>query len=245
MLLVADDTQRIYNTPRWTDEQMSGAGFNGPWTTLQDSYRIPGDLVPVCRAFAERHLDGDAWIPADVTRPALPTVRRWLNVRPVDLADALADATLDVLADDRVVASDRDVTFLCSKHDVGSDVVRRLEAAGRSVHHIFAAEPEEQQRRKRRFRPDVPGVKGSTVHSFKGWESRVLVVAIGPGDWEKRLAYVAITRLKQGDDRPAAIVVVNANADLNGFSDVFVRGVPLPPPQPMRDRQVAAVGALS
>jgi hypothetical protein len=243
MLLVADDTQRIYDPPRWTDEQMTGAGFSGPWTTLHDSYRIPGDLVPVYRSFAEQHLAGDAWIPSDASRPLRATVRRWINVTEAEVATSIAEATQDVLADDEIVESDRDVTFLCSKHDVGRSVVARLEDAGHAVHHIFAAEPAERQRRKRRFRPDVPGVKGSTVHSFKGWESRVLVVGIGPGEWEKRLAYVAMTRLKQGDARPAAIIVVNANRSLDAFGETFERGVPLPPPALGILPAVAVVGA--
>lgn len=240
MLLVADDTQRIFNRPRWTDEQMSGAGFNGPWTTLRDSYRIPGDLVPVCRDFAERYLDGDSWIPEGVKPPAHATHRRWHNVHAEDLASAMSRSIIDLLHDYAIVESDRDVTYLCMTHDDGVAIADRLEAAGREVHHLFANSKPEQRRRKQRFRPQAPGVKGSTVHSFKGWESRVLVIGIGPNEWDQRLAYVAMTRLKQSDERPAAIVVVNANPALRGFGDVFEHGVPLPPPQAVPMALVAA-----
>jgi hypothetical protein len=231
MLLVADDTQRIFNVPRWTDEQMKGAGFNGPWTTLRDSYRIPGDLVPVCRNFAERYLKGDSWIPEGVTPPCRPTYRRWLNVSTQKLSAAIAAEILELLDNGSIVESERDLTYLCMSHTVGEKVASLVEAEGREVHHLFAAADEDRQRRKRRFRPQAPGVKGSTVHSFKGWESRVLVIGIGPNDWDQRLAYVAMTRLKQSLDRPSAIVVVNSNPLLAGFQQIFENGVPLPPPQ--------------
>ncbi len=55
MLLVADPTQDVYDKQAWTDEErMLGAGFSGPWTELNGSYRLPSDLVPMANAFAAR-----------------------------------------------------------------------------------------------------------------------------------------------------------------------------------------------
>ena len=58
----------------------------------------------------------------------------------------------------------------------------------------------------------------------------MLVVGIGDQPRDLRLAYVALTRLKQGIDRPAVIVVVNTNRALFNYGAVFDAGVPLPPP---------------
>jgi hypothetical protein len=230
MLLVVDDTQNIFGRPKFANDHISGAGFSGPWTTLRDSYRIPGDLVPVCRNFAQRFLDGDKWLPEEATAPALPTHRTWINCGPNDLAREMAHASSRLLEGSDLVDTPRELTFLAPTHTAGLSVARQLEGLGHVVHHVFARSESDQQRRKRRFHPDTPGVKGCTVQSFKGWESRVLVVGIGDQPWDRRLAYVALTRLKQGTDRPAVIVVVNSNPALVDFSETFEVGVPLPPP---------------
>lgn len=232
MLLVVDDTQNIFGRPKFANDHISGAGFSGPWTTLRDSYRIPGDLVPVYRNFAERFLDGDKWLPEEEAPPAFPTQRRWVNCGPNDLARDMALASSRLLEDSELVDTPRELTFLAPTHTVGQAVAERLEKSGHVVHHVFAESDADQKRRKRRFHPDTPGVKGCTVQSFKGWESRVLVVGIGDRPWDRRLAYVALTRLKHGTDRPAVIVVVNSNPALADFGETFETGVPLPPPLP-------------
>jgi hypothetical protein len=232
MLLVVDDTQNIFGRPKFANDHISGAGFSGPWTTLRDSYRVPGDLVPVYRNFAERFLDGDKWLPEEATPPAFPTQRTWINCGPNDLAREMALASSRLLEESGLVDTPRELTFLAPTHIVGQFVAQQLEEFGHVVHHVFAHADADQQRRKRLFHPDAPGVKGCTVQSFKGWESRVLVVGIGDQTWDRRLAYVALTRLKQGIDRPAVIIVVNSNPALADFGETFELGVPLPPPVP-------------
>jgi hypothetical protein len=65
-------------------------------------------------------------------------------------------------------------------------------------------EPASADRRKQRSWPDAAGVKGCTVHSFKGWETPALVMGIGQDRKSKRLAYVAMTRIRVvGPGRPA------------------------------------------
>jgi hypothetical protein len=232
MLLVVDDTQNIFGRPGFANDHIAGAGFSGPWTTLRDSYRVPGDLVPVYRDFAERFLDGDKWLPEEATPPAFPTQRTWINCRQNDLARQMALAAAELLETSEFVETPRELTFLAPSHVVGESVAQHLETRGHVVHHVFARSESDQQRRKRRFHPDAPGAKGCTIQSFKGWESRVLVVGIGDQQWDLRLAYVALTRLKQGIDRPAVIVVVNSNPALTEFGETFELGVPLPPPVP-------------
>lgn len=65
-----------------------------------------------------------------------------------------------------------------------------IEAAGYQVHHIFARKEVDRTRRKKRFWPDAPGVKGCTIHSFKGWETPALVMGIERREASRRLAYV-------------------------------------------------------
>ena len=103
-----------------------------------------------------------------------------------------------------------------------ASAVLMLEAAGYPVHHIFGRDDPSKNRRKRRFWPDAPGVKGCTVHSFKGWETPALVMGIGIDAKSKRLAYVAMTRIRVGGPgRPAYVSVINSDLRIAGFDSVF------------------------
>ena len=238
MLLVADPTQNIYDQAAWTDEdQMLGAGFSGPWTKLDGCYRLPTDMVGAIGTFGREFVDGDVVgptpRPTDGMLPFVdsPTERRWQNVHSArDLPEFAAKFAAD-LAGRGGGLDPSDIVVLCESHDQGLLAVSHLERLGHEVHHVFAKDPVERSRRKHRFWADAPGIKACTVHSFKGWESRAVVLCIGNQKNSARLAYVAMTRLQADPGgRPAFIGVVNSNPKLNEFRDSFKYGAPLPPP---------------
>jgi hypothetical protein len=110
---------------------------------------------------------------------------------------------------------------------MGLSVSSRLAKRGILVEHIFAEEEDEQRHAKRRFWPGVAKLKGSTVHSFKGWESRgVVIVTDDAAHAAAELAYVALSRVK-GDpaNRSAFVTVINTVPRLRLFKDRFEREV--------------------
>jgi len=233
MLLVADPTQDVYDKRAWTDESsMIGAGFSGPWTELKGSYRMPTDMVPIANAFATRHLDGEqiaGEVPVDHAElfgAATPTIRHWEN-NPVPREHGrLIGHEVVRLLTAHAELSPGDIAFLCEHHDDGLDAVAVIEAAGYPVHHIFARDGRARARRKRRFWPDAPGVKGCTVQSFKGWETPALVMGIRCDPSSKRLAYVAMTRIRAvGEGRPAYVSVINSDLGIAAFDSTFRRWV--------------------
>lgn len=238
MLLVADPTQDVYDKKAWTDEEsMRGAYFSGSWTELKGSYRMPSDLVPLANAFAERYIDGDrliAEVPADhldISGAFVETRRHWDNVPGSDLGTSIGHEVVRLLTRHPDL-NPNDVVFLCEHHRDGLDAVRVIEGAGFAVHHIFATKKQDKARRKRRFWPDGPGVKGCTVHSFKGWETPALVMGIGRDLGSKRLAYVAMTRVRvSGAGRPAYLSVINSDLTIASFQSLFTSwerpGIPL------------------
>jgi Nuclease-related domain len=240
MLLVADPTQDVYGKRAWTEEaRMLGAGFSGPWTELEGSYRMPADLVPIVNEFATRFLDGEllvAGVPRDrlvITGPSAGTCRQWRDVGAGgNVGRHVGRGVVDLLDQDPDLAPN-DVVFLCETHAEGLEAVRVIEACGFAVHHMFGTDEAERSRRKRRFWPDAPGIKGSTVHSFKGWEARALVIGIGQTSASRRLAYVALTRAKADRlGRPAHVSVVNSDRALESFGATFVApATAWPPPQ--------------
>ena len=237
MLLVADPTQDVYGKRSWTDEdRMLGAGFSGKWTELTHSYRMPGDLVEIANDFAERYVRGEqiagrvprACAEADITHVAASrSVRRWRQVHhPGELGIEVGREVVRLLTEHPDLAPN-DVAFLLERHADGIAAVAEIERAGYSVHHVFSETKQGQQARKRRFWPDADGIKGCTVHSFKGWETPTLVMGIGTSQQSRRLAYVSMTRAKGGSgEGPSFVSVVNADLQIAGFQSRFEEWAP-------------------
>ncbi len=234
MLLVADPTQDVYEKQAWTDEeQMLGAGFSGPWTQLHGSYRLPSDLLSMANHFAAQYLDGEHMAGAtpldraEISGQSGATRRRWQNLdRPTELGRAIGAEVVRLLAEHPEL-SPNDVVFLCEKHRDGIDAVHVIEDAGQQVHHVFSTYKQAQSQRKRRFWPDAPGVKGCTVHSFKGWEARALVMGIGADHGSRRLAYVGMTRVKTDSAGGQSFLsVVNSDLKIAGFQSTFEEWAP-------------------
>lgn len=234
MLLVADPTQDVYDKRSWTDEdEMRGAGFSGPWTELKGSYRMPGDLVPLANTFASKYLHGErlsAEVPTDADHVVghLGTTRRkWINIdRAFELGTEVGREVIRLL-DSQPELSPRDIVFLVEQHSEGLAAVAEIESAGYDVHHIFSTNQDQRAIRKRRFWPDADGIKGCTVHSFKGWETPALVMGIGTSQGSRRLAYVAMTRLTgRRSCGVGHLSVVNSDLGIAGFQSSFEEWAP-------------------
>ena len=234
MLLVADPTQDVYDKRSWTDEdEMRGAGFSGPWTELKGSYRMPSDLVPLANSFASKYLQGErlsAEVPTDidyVVGHLGTTRRRWRNVdRAFELGEEIGREVVRLLEHEPDL-SPSDIVFLVEQHTEGLAAVAEIESAGHNVHHIFSNNKDQRNVRKRRFWPDADGIKGCTVHSFKGWETPALVMGIGTSPRSRRLAYVAMTRLTgRRSCGVGHLSVVNSDLGIAGFQSSFEEWAP-------------------
>lgn len=233
LLLVVDATQDIYTRASWTAEKvMRYCGFRGPWTELPGSYRMPADIVPIIARFGELYLTDGAFdppiVPMDhpMLRKAVePTIRHWINIPCIqELSTALTTEIRKML--DRDELAPADIVFLCEEHAYGLNTANLLETMGVYVSHVFTkADNDERRRRKNRFWGGMDGVKGCTVHSFKGWEAHGVVLCILPNPGSRRLAYVALTRLKGDPGVRSVISVINCDPNLNEFKTEFERKV--------------------
>lgn len=231
MLLVADTTQDLYDRAAWTAEAtMKNCGFRGDWTDLQGCYRMPPDLIPIIARFGELYLKGGAYDPPVLPddhpmhrEASEPTKRRWTNLdNSQGIDSALKTEILDILNSDGL--SPADIVFLCEEHHIGLEAAKKLGDSGVYVSHVFTDnDGDERRRRKHRFWGGMDGVKGCTVHSFKGWEARGVVLCILPHERSRRLAYVALTRIKGFPGARAAISVINCDPTLNTFKTEFER----------------------
>ncbi len=226
MILVADATQDIYDTVKlWTEETMKGkdAGFlGGRWATLNTSYRLPPLALEYSRKFAEQFLPkstvdlpvAEQFLPKDtVDLPVAEQGRLNLNLFPCTLKwvhtkmefaaqvcrEELFSLTIDAEPD---LVSIPDITFLSDTNKRGIDVVSELGDKGVKSCHTFSEDRRESRRKKMGFYMGDARIKATTLHSFKGWESRAIVIFIGQSVDKKSLAliYTGITRLKRHEE---------------------------------------------
>lgn len=106
--------------------------------------------------------------------------------------------------------SHSDMTILVQSHDIGLLVCQTLDRLGLKYIDIFSKDPVESRQKKMWFFKGDTRIKVCTVHSFKGWEAKALLVI-----WDKvhqvkdhALFYTAITRLKTG--KSSILYVANA-----------------------------------
>jgi hypothetical protein len=92
-----------------------------------------------------------------------------------------------------------DITLLVDSRQLGRRVV--ADFADRNVHCIntFETDGKEARRRKLVFFMGDARIKATTLHSFKGWETRALVICVEHARDHRALAllYAGLTRLKQ------------------------------------------------
>lgn len=227
MLLVADATQDIYGTAKsWTDEKMIGAGFRGVFTKLDICYRMPPLLIEFVTKFAEKYLPKES---IDLPKKQqlelnlFPCKLKWIQISK-EKADEVCEAEIRNMAPavDPILLSIPDITFLTNSQKSGKNVSEKLEKYGMKVIHTFGEDNLDTRRRKLSFYMGDSRIKATTLHSFKGWESRAIVIYLGH-KYDKKsmfLAYTGMTRLKKHRDSSFLTVVCSIN-ELESFGKTW------------------------
>lgn len=203
MMLVADATQDVYGTARaWTDDAMQGAGFSGLWAQLPVSYRLPAGLIDQARSFADTFLPDDLVELSNPIQTQLdvePCHLRWVQTTPEEAAAVCEQEVYSLISTDAVsMLSMSDVTLLVGSQAAGSEVVSRLEQKGIKCIDTLGSTRDSRRKKLAFFMGDAR-IKATTMHSFKGWEARAIVVWVDRTENERDLAllYTGLTRLKR------------------------------------------------
>ena len=227
MVLVADKTQNIYGTAgAWTEDVMTNAGFRGPWIELKGSYRLPPKVVPYVKRFAETYLQEQEIDIPEIMHPnpqteieeLHPVDLRWVQVmEPINLLDACLSEIRRMMENLRPDTSIADIVIL-SGTGFGRQLADHLKSKGVNVLHTFAADKMEARRQKLVFFMGSAAIKATTIHSFKGWEARHLVVVVEsiqrPED--RAVVYSALTRILRHTSG-SALTVVSSCPELDDF----------------------------
>lgn len=228
MLLVADITQDVYGTGKaWTEDAMTGMGFaGGKWAHLRIGYRMPPLVQDQAREFARRYLPNETADLPDEEQQSLaidPCQLRWVQCSE---QDGVASCVAELLALMRQTGSrgiaNADITFLCDDTKVGAIVSEELGRRHIATAATFGRDYAERRREKMGLYMGRAEVKATSLHSFKGWESRTLVVYVSQA-WSpesKALIYAALTRVKRSPEG-SWITVVCAATELTEYGKTW------------------------
>ena len=229
MLLVADASQDVYSKARnWTDEAMKGAGFpGGQWFQLSGSYRLPISFLPKLRAFAHHFLPTDlADIPELTQETFLEDLEgefhlRWVSTEKPHQMKVCLDEILRLMSlNEGEVIPVPDITVLVSSTAEGLHLAKELNERNILTIDTFAEGWKVEKRKKITFYKGDARVKLTTVHSFKGIESRAMVICLAKGGTsDTAVAYTALTRLKRSEEknRGSYLTVVSSHPEFNHF----------------------------
>lgn len=208
MVLVADQTQDLYGrSTAWTDDAMRGAGFTGQWSRLSIGYRLPVDAQRLFRDFAERFLPpGKVDLPTSVqtSLDLEPCHLRWIQCDEGSAADTCIAEMSEMMKRSglELDLSNSDLCVLTDDQEVGEAIVNAARSRKINARETFSKhDPKQGKRKKMAFFMGASGVKVTTIHSFKGWETRMLILHVSLADGPENLAaiYAGLTRLKRNE----------------------------------------------
>ena len=221
MLLVADKTQNIFGADvTWLEGPLPGTGISSSWYNLETSYRLPSEIVSILEDFADHFLipsGVEVDIPKQIELDFNPPIEfRWVQVSSDhSIAEICFEETrwqMEYLQSDTAMP---DVIFLAPTNDVGIMFVEKCEKKNIHVLNTFGEEDqapdafgqgngnlgtyENSRRKKLAFFLGDARIKATTLHSFKGWEGRHLVLYVSriASAEDCALFYTALTRLKK------------------------------------------------
>jgi len=215
-LVAFDAEQNLYKQDlAWAqeagDSRLATAGFRGPPLRLSFSYRLPPQLIPALNDFranvlghtAARALEAGSTHTAG--QLAFGCHLSWKQVSQPVFAAELAEAARR--APDEMSLSPADV--------------RTLQSAGHKVKHVFGENHESRRHRRKAFWKGQAYL-ASTIHSFKGYEQRGVVLGIEAAEDEADhdglvAVYIGLTRVKAMADGSAALTVICADERLRSF----------------------------
>jgi hypothetical protein len=220
IMIAFDTAQQIYGRPDWNADSLPGAGFSGQWIKLDASRRVPPRLLPILRSFAGSfHPIALDSIPADSAAPDHACSLRWVQVKPEARVPTAVNELMRIIQRDPspVSRSMTDLTLLCDRRD---DCVKAAASlAERGILVTSAAQDDDKGRAaKRNLTMRTPRVKISTFHSFKGWQSRLIVLSVSKFDAAS--LYTMLTRVKN-HPQGSNLTVVSSAPRLKEFGSTF------------------------
>lgn len=175
------------------------------------SYRVPDKIILLARYFSKHFLDSRLKLNNVKAKKALqgellPVCGiRWIICSEDSILDSLIESLENMMekCGPETRKSVSDITLLCDNTALGRRVCNAITKKDKvKIMDTYAADEQKQRKQKLSFYKGRETIKATTIHSFKGWESSLIVLYVPNLDTQeiKRLFYIAITRLKRTND---------------------------------------------
>jgi hypothetical protein len=234
LLLAADQSQDIYQKSKdWNNNDFAGLGFRGPWIRLKDPKRTPPYLVKFLNDFAQNFEiggDADRLNGAILLEPRLNDRFIWECASDETLTNACIDIIKQLVADDKSAEVGRadisvsDITVLVDRNELGTKIGEALHKLHiRTITTMLCSwhRNVEQRQLKLAFSSESSDVKISTIHSYKGFGSTRMLVAMH--NYTSIVTfYTALSRIKSSS-LGQSLYVVSANPHANNFYKSYSR----------------------
>ncbi|QIX62721.1 ATP-binding domain-containing protein [Hymenobacter sp. BT18] len=206
LLVVCDKKQNIYQRELlWLDKRVNRVGlekFSEEYIDLKSSHRLPPSVAEITNEFSETfNLNQDLRAVKLTDKPRLLDNQHiiWLNIEGQRWLEYIHFAFLRLK---RAQYHPSDTVILLPSHEKGFEAVMFFENLKVGVNHVFENEMEKGYHpNKKAFWPGDGRLKMSTIHSFKGWEAKNVVLFIDhtsePESQLNAIVYTALTRTRE------------------------------------------------
>lgn len=219
LLIVSDKRQNIFNRKLdWLDKRVSNGlhKFNDRYIDLNISYRLPKRVIEIANDFSRKFslnqdLDFKRIDDKNVLFHSHHIV--WLNIDEKEWKDYIMNSYLRLKKEKQ---SPSDIVILLPNHRIGMECVNLFREINLDSNHVFSSG--DKNLSKKSFYMGDGRIKMSTIHSFKGWELKNVIIFIpfSSSDHMSNIdsvIYTAITRTK------ANLIVINANIRYKEFGE--------------------------
>lgn len=226
MILVADNTQDLYERSlNWTEESMVGAGFSGEWATLDNSYRLPNEVRVISESFAANFLPNSNRTAATKPDDALfnSCQMNWIQTAGNKIDEVSAKEALAVVKQTKdTIFSFSDVTVLVFAKENGERIQQLIRDQNVTVASTFVSDYNDERSKKMAFNMAEATIKITTIHSFKGWEARAVIIVVPECKTPRQMAmfYTGITRVSSHAEG-SYLTVVSSAEDILNFGKTF------------------------
>ena len=221
LFFVCDKKQNVYDRElNWIDNMGDFKGkvkFRGKWPELNTVYRLPKEIAQVSNRFSEEY-GLDQSVHMDFSQATLlkdSKLFQWKNIQVGNWLSDVREAynTIRKLG----VKDNSEIVILVPKNSTGIELVEFFKGMGVEVDHVFVEG--KKWRNKKTFVSGNGRLRISTIHKFKGWEAKNVIMLV-PTDWAgdenlDSIVYTAMTRTLEN------LIVLNANERYWDFGREF------------------------
>jgi hypothetical protein len=190
---------------------------------------MPEPLIDLAAEFAKSFLPAsESILPIPLNRglSLVPDSLSWTQCDALDAVQACIAVIAEILASTTHMVAAADLTIITDDADVGFSLIEAMWSHFkiRCIHTLGSpsSSPEERVKESRRkklaFYKGDGRAKVTTIQSFKGWESSILVLYLSKADStdDLSLAYTGMTRLK-AVEHGALMAVISSAERLESF----------------------------